>query len=40
VLTLLEDPAGNKVGQAFEFEMFKAPKAAEAERLTLPFRPR
>ena len=40
VLTLLEDPSGNKVGQAFEFEMFKAPKTAEAERLTLPFRPR
>ena len=40
VLTLLEDPAGNKVGQAFEFEMFKAPKAAEAERVALPFRPK
>ncbi len=40
VLTLLEDPSGNKVGQAFEFEMFKAPKNAEADRLTLPFRPR
>lgn len=40
VLTLLEDPAGNTVGQAFEFETFKAPKASEAERLTLPFRPR
>ena len=40
VLTLLEDPAGNTVGQAFEFEMFKAPKTAEPERLTLPFRPR
>ncbi len=40
VLTLLEDPAGNKVGQAFEFEGFKAPKAPEAERVTLPFRPR
>jgi hypothetical protein len=39
-LTLLEDPAGNKVGQAFEFEMFKAPKAPEADRVTLPFRPR
>jgi hypothetical protein len=40
VLTLLEDPAGNKVGQAFEFEMFKAPNAPEADRVTLPFRPR
>ncbi|HUR19281.1 MAG TPA: hypothetical protein VMZ90_00645 [Vicinamibacterales bacterium] len=40
VLTLLEDPSGNKVGQAFEFEMFKAPKAPEAERVTVPFRPR
>jgi len=40
VLTLLEDPSGNKVGQAFEFEGFKAPKAPEAERVTLPFRPR
>ncbi|MEO6223924.1 MAG: hypothetical protein ABIP90_11810 [Vicinamibacterales bacterium] len=40
VLTLLEDPSGNKVGQAFEFEMFKTPKTSEAERLTLPFRPR
>ena len=40
VLTLLEDPAGNKVGQAFEFEMFKAPKGPEAERVTLAFRPR
>ena len=40
VLTLLEDPAGNKVGQAFEFEMFKAPKSPETERVTLTFRPR
>lgn len=40
VLTLLEDPAGNKIGQAFEFEMLSAPKAAEPERMTLPFRPR
>ena len=41
VLTLLEDPSGNKVGQAFEFEMFKEPKnALETERVTLPFRPR
>jgi hypothetical protein len=40
VLTLLEDPAGNKVGQAFEFEMFKAPHAPDKERVTLPFRPK
>ena len=41
VLTLLEDPSGNKVGQAFEFEMFKEPKkATETERVSLPFRPR
>ena len=41
VLTLLEDPSGNKVGQAFEFEMFKEPKKApETERVLLPFRPR
>ena len=40
VLTLLEDPAGNKVGQAFEFEMFQAPKSPETERVTLSFRPR
>lgn len=40
VLTLLEDPAGNKVGQAFEFEMFKAPQTAEPERQTLPFHPK
>jgi hypothetical protein len=40
VLTVLEDPAGNKVGQAFEFEMFAQPRTAEAERLTIPFRPR
>lgn len=40
VLTLLEDPAGNKVGQAFEFEMFGQPQPAEPDRITLPFRPR
>jgi hypothetical protein len=40
VLTVLEDPAGNKVGQAFEFEMFGRPQAAETERITVPFRPR
>lgn len=40
VLTLLEDPAGNKVGQAFEFEMFGQPQPAEPDRVTVPFRPR
>jgi hypothetical protein len=40
VLTVLEDPAGNKVGQAFEFEMFAQPRTADAERTTIPFRPR
>ena len=40
VLTLLEDPAGNKVGQAFEFEMSSQPQPAEPDRVTLPFRPR
>lgn len=35
ILTLLEDPAGNKVGEPFEFEMFGKPSEA-AERLTLP----
>ena len=40
ILTVLEDPAGNKVGQAFEFEMFAQPRTAEAERVTIPFRPK
>jgi hypothetical protein len=35
VLTLLEDPAGNRVGEAFEFEMFGNPPPA-TERVTLP----
>ncbi len=35
ILTLLEDPAGNKVGEPFEFEMF-GKSAPEAERLTIP----
>lgn len=35
VLTLLEDPAGNKVGEPFEFEMFGRP-APETERVFLP----
>lgn len=40
ILTVLEDPAGNKVGQAFEFEMFAQPRTADAERITILFRPR
>jgi len=40
VLTVLEDPAGNKIGQAFEFEMFAQPRPVEAERITLTFHPR
>lgn len=35
ILTLLEDPAGNKVGEPFEFEMFGQPTPV-AERMTLP----
>ncbi len=35
VLTLLEDPAGNRVGEAFEFEMFGKP-TKDVERVTLP----
>ena len=35
VLTLLEDPAGNRVGEPFEFEMFGTP-VPDAERVTLP----
>jgi hypothetical protein len=41
VLSVLEDPSGNKVGQAFEFEMWKEPrKAPDTDRVALPFRPR
>lgn len=35
ILTLLEDPAGNKVGEPFEFEMFGQP-APDVERVSLP----
>jgi hypothetical protein len=37
VLSLLEDPSGNKVGEAFEFEMFEQPMTATPERISLPF---
>lgn len=40
VLSLLEDPAGNTVGEPFEFEMFGRPAPAAPERTTLPFTPR
>jgi hypothetical protein len=40
ILTLLEDPSGNKVGQAFEFEMSDAPTAPGQDRVTIPFRPK
>jgi hypothetical protein len=40
VLTVLEDPAGNKVGQAFEFNRSGQPQPAETDRVTLSFRPR
>ena len=36
VLTLLEDPAGNRVGRPFEIEMFQKPAKPE-ERVTVPF---
>lgn len=38
VLTLLEDPSGNRVGRAFEIEAFEQPqRTPEAERVHLPF---
>jgi hypothetical protein len=37
VLTILEDPAGNRVGRAFEIEMFQKPLANPGERVTVPF---
>ncbi len=37
VLTLLEDPSGNKVGQPFEIEMFERPAQAIPEQQALPF---
>lgn len=37
VLTILEDPAGNRVGRPFEIEMFRAPAAETRERVSVPF---
>jgi len=38
VLTLLEDPSGNRVGRAFEVKMFeRADRTPQPERTTLPF---
>ncbi|HXT69176.1 MAG TPA: hypothetical protein VN700_05455 [Vicinamibacterales bacterium] len=37
ILTVLEDPSGNRVGRPFEFEMFKAPAPESGERVTVPF---
>ena len=37
VLTLLEDPSGNKVGQPFEIEMFERPAQALPDQQALPF---
>ena len=37
VLSLLEDPAGNRVGRAFEIEMLAAPRPTGAERVAVAF---
>jgi hypothetical protein len=37
VLTILEDPAGNRVGRPFEIDMFRAPAAETREQVTVPF---
>ena len=37
VLSVLEDPAGNRVGRAFEIEMLDAPRRSGAERVAVPF---
>ena len=37
ILTILEDPAGNRVGRPFEIEMFRAPAPEARERVTVPF---
>ena len=37
VLSILEDPAGNRVGRAFEIEMFQKPLTNPGERVTVPF---
>jgi hypothetical protein len=39
VLTLLEDPSGNRVGRAFEVEMFeRGARMPQQERVTVPFK--
>jgi hypothetical protein len=37
VLTLLEDPAGNRVGRPFEIDMLQAPRPSPEERVTRSF---
>jgi hypothetical protein len=37
VLTLLEDPAGNRVGRPFEIEMFTSKRGEDRESVTVPF---
>ena len=37
VLSILEDPAGNRVGRAFEIEMFQKPVTNPRERVSVPF---
>ena len=37
VLPILEDPAGNRVGRAFEIAMFQKPAPNAGERVNLPF---
>jgi hypothetical protein len=37
VLTLLEDPAGNRVGRPFEIEMFTSRRTEEQESVTVGF---
>jgi len=37
-LTILEDPAGNRIGRAFEVEMTKAPGAATPDSYGVPFK--
>ena len=40
VLAILEDPAGNRVGRAFEIEMFQKPAPNPGERVNRPFQVR
>ena len=37
VLSILEDPAGNRVGRAFEIEMLSTPREAVPEQVAVPF---